>query len=126
MHTGGVAASVAVGHGPVPQADLLHLHLRRQGSAHHLPQRQRVGGAALGGVQRQHPPHGGRPLPRRQPLQQLRYGGPEGRLLIGAADLGLHPEVPQGTGGLHQRASQKGAARLIGGEHQITGGVLGV
>ena len=124
VETGGVAASVAVRHGAVAQADLLHRHRVRQGAFHQLPQGQRVGGAALGGVERQDVPDGSGLFPVRKTPDELGHGGVKGCDLIGAADLGLGAEVPQGAGGLHQRPPQKGAAGLVGGEHHVPRHVL--
>ena len=126
METGGVAASVAVGHSAVAQADLLHLHVRRKPGLHQLPQRQRVGRGALGGVERQHVPDGRGLFPRIQPGDQLRQRRVEGRDLVRAADLRLGAEIAQGAGGLHQWAADEAAARLIGGEHHVPRHVLGV
>ena len=126
VQAGGVAAAVAVRHGAVAQADLLHLHLRRQAPAHQLPEGKRIGGAALGGVERQHMAEGSGLLPLLQAGEQLRHRRAEGCLFVYAADLRLHAEIAQGAGGLHQRATQKGTARLIGGKNHVTGYVLGI
>ena len=69
---------------------------------------------------------GGGLFPAVQAGEQLRHGGMEGRDLIGTADLGLGAEIPQGTGGLHQRAAEEAAARLVGGEDHVPGHILGV
>ena len=126
METGGVAAPVAVGHGAVAQADLLHRYLRRQIRAHQLPKGQGIGGAALRGVEGQDAADGFGLFPGQQPVYQLRHRRPEGRFLVYAADLRLDPEIAHRPGGLHQRAAQKGAPGLVGGKYHVPGHILGV
>ena len=69
---------------------------------------------------------GGGPLPADQPSGKLGDGHTEGGGLVGAVDLGLNLEIPQGPGSLHQGPAQKGAACQIGGQYHVPGYVLGV
>ena len=63
---------------------------------------------------------------RQQPVHQLAGAGGVGAEIVRVPQHGPDVEILQRAGGLHQRRAHEGAARLIGGKHDLAGGGLGI